>query len=281
MAPKNVASVRLVLSLLSTSGGLYPVKDSSGERDTGLKMVCPSCKNSLLDQVYCCQAGCTPDANAPALSPHGWKTGEVGSDRVRVEGKGKDAKLTFVSGDEIEAAKAGTVLKGEMSLAIYPANEVEKATWPGGTTYCFEPETADKVYAMLLTAAGDTTKALIGIINMRGTEKLYRLVAHEGTLRVVELLRPEETVAYQPLALPVVEAREEKMFNDLLGTLSDTFDPEAYASTSLANLRDLIESKNGGATILAFKGAGVAASKKADTVDLLQAALDQAKAKSA
>jgi non-homologous end joining protein Ku len=278
MAQKNVASIRIsLMELLSTRGGLYSVRDNSSSRDTNLKMVCPSCKNSLLDQVYCCQAGCHPDANAPATRAEGWKVGEVGDDRVRVEGRGKTATLTVVSADEIEAANATTFEKGELALTVCPAPQVEAHTYPGGNIYCFVPEKPDKVYAMLLKAAADPAKAIIGILNMRGKENLYRLEAYQGTLRVVELLRPEETAVFDVLVTPPLDHKEQAMFDQLVEAVEEEFDADQYASGRLANLKQLLAEKAG--TVAPITAAAPAAAKKpADTTDALSAALNAAKA---
>jgi hypothetical protein len=277
MTQKNVASIKIsLMSLLNTRGGLYSVRDNSTQRDTNLKMVCPSCKNSLLDQVYCCQAGCHPDENTPAAREEGWRVSEVGDDRVRVEGRGKSATLTMVPAAEIEAANATTFDKGELDLTICPANQVEAHTYPGGNIYCFVPEKPDKVYAMLLKAAADPAKAIIGILNMRGKENLYRLTNHQGTLRVVELLRPEETAHFDVLVTPPLDSKEQTMFDSLVETVEEDFDVEQYASNRLANLRQLLAEKAGTVTPIATPTA--APKKPADTTDALTAALNAAKA---
>jgi non-homologous end joining protein Ku len=270
MAQRNVSNLTIsILGLLNTSGGLYQVRDSSNSRETKLSMVCPSCHNSLLNQVYQCQAGCKPDANVPGKSPDGWTVREVGGDRVRVEGK----NLIPVSAAEIEAAKAGTLAKGELEISVHPAAEVEAHTYPAGNTYCFVPSKADDVYTLLLEAVTDQTKAFIGIINMRDTEKLYRLQAYEGTLRVVELLRPEETAQFAPVATPTVDAKKRATFSQIVSTLEDAFDPDTYESDRLPRLKALLASKSGNAT------AAVAAIKKATPkIDALEAALAAAKA---
>jgi non-homologous end joining protein Ku len=274
---KSVATVRIsLMELLSTRGGLYSVRDNSNTRETSLSMVCPSCKTSLLDQVYCCQAGCHPDTNAPAARSEGWKVSEVGSDRVRVEGRGNNAVLTLVTAEEIEATHTTTFEKGELTLTVCPAEQVESHTYPGGNIYCFVPEKPDKVYAMLLTAAADPTKAIIGILNMRGKENLYRLVEYRDTLRVVELLRPEETATFAPIALPTVEQKERSLFELLIDEVKEDFDPDQYASGQMASLKALLSQKATGFSPTAPTPAPI--KPAATTTDALTAALLAAKA---
>jgi non-homologous end joining protein Ku len=241
-----------------------------------MKMVCPSCKNSLLDQVYTCQAGCHPSANAPAKHDEGWTVSEIGSDRVRVEGKGKTATLVPVPGEEIEAAKATTFEKGEFALDIHPAEQVEAVTYPSGNIYAFIPDKADQVYAMLLREAGNAKRAIIGILNLRGTENLYRLVEYRGTLRVVELLRPEETAVFEPLILPTLGHKEQDTFNQLVEAVEDDFDAEQYSSSQLTNLKQLLAAKAGG--VAPTTPVTAAPKKPTDTTDALTAALAAAKA---
>ena len=280
MTQKNVASIRIsLMELIQTRGGLYSVRDNSSERDTSLKMVCPSCKASLLDQVYTCQAGCHPDANAPAKHDEGWTVTEVGKDRVRVEGKGASATLTLVDAAEVEAANATTFDKGELALSVYPAEQVEASTYPGGNIYCFVPEKPDVTYAMLLKAAAESEKALIGILNMRGKENLYRLTNYRGTLRVVELLRPEETATFDVIVTPPVDHKEQAVFDSVVATVEDEFDPDEFASGRLANLKQLLATKaNGGVAPTAAATPAAAQKKPATTMDALNAALNAAKA---
>jgi hypothetical protein len=278
MAQKNVASIRIsLMEIIQTRGGLYSVRDNSTTRDTNLKMVCPSCHNSLLDQVYTCQAGCHPDDSAPAKHEEGWTVSEVGDDRVRVEGRGKNATLTLVPAAEIEAANATTFEKGELALTIRPAAQVEAHTYPGGNIYCYLPEKADKTYAMLLKAAADPEKAIIGILNMRGKENLYRLTNYQGTLRVVELLRPEETAVFDVIVTPPIDQKEQAMFDQVVEAVEEEFDPEEFHSSRLANLKQLLAEKAGGVAAPAA-AAPAAAPKPADTMDTLSAALAAAKA---
>jgi hypothetical protein len=278
MAQKNVATIRIsLMEIVSTRGGLYSARDNSSERDTSLKMVCPSCKQSLLDQVYTCQAGCHPSDAAPAKHDEGWTVSEVGSDRVRVEGKGKTATLTLVDATEIEAANATTFDKGELALTIRPAEQVEAHTYPGGNHYVFLPEKPDRVYAMLLKAAADPTKAIIGILNMRGKENLYRLTNYQGTLRVTELLRPEETAVFDAIVTPPLDSKEQAMFDQLVEAVEEDFDAEEFASSRLANLKQLLAEKAG--TVAPVAAGPTATPKKpADTTDALAAALKAAQA---
>jgi non-homologous end joining protein Ku len=201
-----------------------------------------------------------------------------GDDRVRVEGRGKNATLTLVDAAEIEAANATTFEKGELALTVCPADQVEARTYPGGNIYCFVPEKPDKVYAMLLKAAADQAKAIIGILNMRGTEKLYRLENYQGTLRVVELLRPEETANFDVLVTPPLDSKEQAMFDQLVEAVEEDFDADQYASTRLASLKQLLAEKAGTVAPAATATPAAPAKKPADTLDALTAAVNAAKA---
>jgi non-homologous end joining protein Ku len=256
---KSLSTLTINVGLLPTKGGLHAVRVSPA--DTKLVMLCPACEASQVSQVYTCNHGCKPtDGKA------GWTTGQI-PDRARLVG-GKPVKVPH---EEIEATSAGIMMKGVLDVAVHPAAEVESSTYPSGSSYCFVPATADKVYALLLQAAANPTIALVGIVNMRGTERLYRLQAHQGTLRLVELLRPEDTVTFVPVELPSVADAEAAMFGQVLDALMQPFQAEDYESGQLAALRALIESKTGAVTgpVPARKGSKT----ELDVMAALQASL--------
>jgi non-homologous end joining protein Ku len=276
MAQKNVSSINLTFSLLTTRGGLFNVKEAAPSREVKVSMVCPDCKDSLLDQVYLCKKGHKPSPKAPGIHPEGWTTKEI-PDRAQVIAK----KLVLVTADEIDATKAGIVDTGALEVEPKPAAQVEAATWPGATTYCFVPEKADSVYTAFLAMAADTTTAWIGVLNLRGNEKLYRLVSHEGTLRVMELLRPEETASFAALTPPALSASEEATIKALSEALTSDFDADAYSSTVLAAKAALLASKSGTGTPLASVTAITAPAATTSLSDALAASLALAKAKKA
>ena len=255
---KNVCDIDITLvgGILRLRGGLYNLRDNTEAKEIELKQVCPVCKDSLLDQVYCCQKGCKPGEKAPAGRPEGWKTGELGTDRVQVVGRGKDAKLVLVDGAALVKAKEESCQfpKGQMDISVHPAEQVERTCAPGSATYCFIPQRPDELFALLLEKAADPTVALLGIINMRNTEKLYRLVAHNGTLRVAELLRPSETASYEAPAVPAVQDKHAATFNAVFEAAKEDFEPEGYANVRAGMLRSVIEAE-GGATITSITSA--------------------------
>lgn len=274
MAPKKIQTIKIVLSLLNTEGGLFNIKNTTASREVALKNVCPACHASLMSQLYKCDNGCKPDPGTTTFD-EGWKAGEI-VDRCRVEGTRTSKKLIVVTAEEIAATKAVEQdLKPSLELAVYPADQVEKATWPGGTTYAFIPDKADEVYALLLEGTKDASKAFVGILNLRSTEKLYRVIAHEGAIRLQELLAPEDVAEFDPVALPSIDASKTAMFASFVSAVEDDFDPSAYTSTKREAMKALLDSKTGGTPIAPTK----ATTKPAATVnDQLLAALTMAQA---
>lgn len=276
MAQKNLSTITINYSLLSTVGGLYQTRDDSGVREIKASMVCPDCENSLLNQVYQCQAGCKPSPKAPGKNADGWTTKEIPG-RARVEGKGAAQKLIVLAPDEVAAAKAPSIPPGETSIVVHPAEEWEAVSAPSGSTFVFVPEKADKLFTMFLGAATDTTKAFIGVINLRGIEKPCRFVAHNGTLRVIEYLWPEQTAVFAAAPTTPVLAAEQAVFDELTGLLSDPLDVADYSDSRRANMVNLIASKQG----LVGQPAPVLPKPTAKTttdLDQLNAALALAKA---
>lgn len=270
--PRNINNLTIRLGLASTKGGLYNLQDTSGESDTRLSNNCPSCQNSLMSQLYHCKAGCVPNPQAPAASPLGWSSGEV-TTKCRVEGK----KIIPIDVAAFNAAKAAAVTRepGQMELEPVDAAGLEANTAPGAHCYVFVPETADDFYTLLLqNASADPTTALIGFVNLRGYEKQYRLEAKQGTLRVQELLRPDDTAKFPALGLKPVSKVNADQFRALVDALKDDYDPDAAVNPKTAALRQVIEAASTGTAVPTV--VAPAAPKASSTTDALAASLAMA-----
>lgn len=278
MATKSVISIEMG-PFLKCAGSMVNVHDTSGERETKLVMTCPVCQASQLDQRYHCIAGCVPGPTAPAAAADGWKVSEVPT-RGRLEGK----KLYAVDAAAIAAAKEASTTqpKGVFSVLPKPAAQFETDAAPGPVTYAFTPDRPDEVYTMILDGAADPDVALIGVINLRGSEKLYRLVNRNGVLHVMQFLRPEETQHVAAVVAPVVSPTNAKLYGQLVQTYMTDFDADEYASTRLSGLSQVIAAAVGGTAIPVGVTAAPSASAAPQSLDdLLQASLALAVAKQA
>jgi non-homologous end joining protein Ku len=272
-ASANNVKVSITGTLLSTVGSIIPIKDTEDQRDTKLSMICPACRDSKLDQFYRCKKGCLPeDPDAP-----GWTTKEI-PDR----GREVDGKIVAIDPDQLEEAQASLLEKGVLALDVRPAESVTLNTWPGGTAYWFEPDRADPFYGFLVELACNPEVALIGLMNLRGGDKLYRLCPWGGGLVLQEVLRPQDVRTFQVHQVNLGDA-EKAMGDALVKALMADFNPDDYASEKVAAYRQLIadaaaaENPNGAAPASVAKKSKKAA--EPDLTSMLAAALAVATAR--
>ena len=177
-APRAFAS-GVSLTLFGTTTilvDLLPARRSDSTADT--KLVCPSCEDGVkLDQQYACSAN----------PKHGPFTNSDAHRAIAIDGM-----LRKVTTEELEALKAPTTPNGEAEFSVFQAAEVEAQTMPSGSVYRARPKSNAKIYHMLVDLVSDRSLAFIAELTLRGSQKLYRLVARDGLLTLVELIRPGE-----------------------------------------------------------------------------------------
>lgn len=265
-----------LVGLIRAPGKLYSIKDSTSSNETKMFMVCPKCKASKLDQLYCCQAGCVPEDTDEEAGKAGFKAGSC-TDRGRMDGD----KLIVMSEDEIAEAKGSKLEKGVLDLRRSPAAEVDARTWATGGAWWFEPERQDALYGLFVERVKDPAWAFIGTANIAG-DRFVRLRPHNGGIVVEELLRPSDLRTFEMGSVAYGE-KEAKMFDAILEQITEDFDPEAFESDKIAALRELIASKADDSIatvtpITAGKSAKVAEPDLADQLAIALAAAQAAKA---
>lgn len=261
MAGRNIASATLRLGLATLPGALYPLADTSEAKETKTFLICPECDAERMGQFYVGNCGHKPADTA------GYKTGDCHKGMVDPLDTNRIIPITD---EELEEAKASDLEKGQLDILPRPAEQVLSQTWPSGTSYWFAPaKGADGTYVTFVRMIEETPEmAFLGIMLMRGNERLYRLQVANGGIVLQGLLRPSETHQYEA---PKVEA-DPKLVKQAMGlaaAMAEDFDPEEFRNQTLTRMQDLMAAK-----VLATAGQIAAitplntAKKKTDASDL-------------
>ena len=147
--------------------------------------------------------------------------------------------------------------------------------------YYLEPEKkGEKAYALLLDALKRTGKVGIAKVVIKSRQHLAAVKAQEGVL-VLELMHfAEEIVNAEELDLPKVPgvaSRELAMAEDLIGKMSDRWDPEKYKDDYRHTLLEVIHEKvEHGGKSLPEHGRSKKPGNVVDLVSALQESLNRA-----
>lgn len=177
-APRAFASgVSMTLfGTMTLTVDLLPARRSDNAADP--KLVCPACEEGVkLQQQYAC----------PEHPEHGPFVSSEAHRAIEIDGM-----LRKVTDEELAALKQPTTPDKEAEFRVFRAADVERETLPGGSVYRARPKANAKVYHMLVDLVSDRSLAFIAELTLRGSQKLYRLVARDGLLTFVELIRPGE-----------------------------------------------------------------------------------------
>ncbi len=197
------------------------------DNSTKLTVVCPECTEpNKLSQRYFC--------DDPEHGPY--------SLNEAARAREIDKVLYLISEEEIAALKTPE-LPAEAGLALQPFSAVDVAahTIPNGTSYRLRPRSSLAIYAMLTQLAADPNRAYIGEVNLRNSQKLFRVQSWNGQMLAVELARPDELA-------PVDEfdnTYDERLLATAEALLADVqpFDPEAFRNVVRERAAALDESK--------------------------------------
>lgn len=243
--PRTIAkAVSLSMGpFLSTTIDLLPLANTEDAKETKTSMVCPDCPDddaAKMEQFYVGSCGHTPkDAK-------GFKTGGC------AKGVAVGSKWKKVDEDALEEALTSDIQKNQMEVLIRPAAEVDSQTWPSGTSYWAEaPKGSEKFVAVFADLAASPDYALIGLLVLRGTERLYRLRPLNGGIVLQQILRPQEMHQYTA-DLPPLDEQVRKTLPLIVEGQVAPFDPEAFRSEAVARVKAMLAevSEDGtGATI--------------------------------
>ena len=149
--------------------------------------------------------------------------------------------------------------------------------------YMLPTKGGEKPYALLREAIRRTGMVGIGKITMRSNSHHLVGVKVVGDAMVLEIMRfANELVDTSAFTFPPAEgvrAQELQMAEQLIGNLSEAFDPSKYTDDYRANLMRLIKAKMKGKKIEVEETDEPEATPVVDLMARLQASLDQGKTK--
>lgn len=156
--------------------------------------------------------------------------------------------LYRVTAEEIAEVKDTDLPEKQAEVEVYPSEQIERATMPSGSIYRLRPKGGLPVYAMLLDLLADTSKAFITELNLRGSQKLYRVSVEtdaDGNRQMVlhELIRPGDLAPFDTLNLPEYDGRLLDRAAQLVDTQLGDFDASKFENAVKARAVALAEAK--------------------------------------
>jgi non-homologous end joining protein Ku len=233
-SPRTYAKgITLRLDLASTTGNLKPLRSS--DKADSFCILCPECSDpTKVEQRLVCEHGHGPFLPADCEG-RGKKVGDI---------------LYALTGAEVEAARTSDLEGTTLEVRVHPAHQVEAMTRPTGIAYAFLPTSpGDKVYSAFCEVVDSLTTALVGILVLRGKEKLFRIVRESHGLSLVELCRPEEMYAIEPAETPFDEKLTTLLGEWVNHSMCD-FVAADYADGTAARVAAIIEAKSNGAPVV-------------------------------
>jgi DNA end-binding protein Ku len=150
-------------------------------------------------------------------------------------------------------------------------------------TYWLAPDgdAAVRAYRLLLAAMEDQKRVGIGTVVMRRKQYLAAIRPLDGalgmaTMHFADEIVPQSDIDRLPRRRAKVDARERRLAAQIVGSLTTDWDPKRYHDTYTEELRDLIDRRSKGETVV-VEEAPAARANVTDLMDALQASLDAAK----
>ena len=146
---------------------------------------------------------------------------------------------------------------------------------------------AEKAYSLLASAMESSGKAAIARFVFRNKEHLSAIRANDGVLTLTtmrfydEVVPPSELDDSLPDKKPKVAKREQEMAEQLIDSLSTSFDPSGYKDEYREQLLALIEQKAEGKEIVAPEAEAPKATKAPDLMAALEESIAAVKEKGA
>lgn len=147
-------------------------------------------------------------------------------------------------------------------------------------TYYLSPgEGGQKAYELLKTAMLETNKIAIAKVRIRSKESIATLRVYENTLVMATMYYPDEIRPVDRLPELNYEVKikenEKKMAVNLIGSLTDHFEPQKYTNEYRKALMDMIQAKVAGEEIEVVHRPE--AGQVVDLMEALKASIDMAK----
>jgi DNA end-binding protein Ku len=153
--------------------------------------------------------------------------------------------------------------------------------------YLGPDKNAEKAYSLLAAAMENSGKAAIARFVFRNKEHLSAIRANDGVLTLTtmrfhdEVVPPSELDDSLPDKKPKVAKREQEMAEQLIDSLSTSFDPSGYKDEYREQLLALIEQKAEGKEIVAPEAEAPKATKAPDLIAALEESIAAVKEKGA
>jgi DNA end-binding protein Ku len=200
------------------------------------------------------------------------KTGkEVDSDQIELGYEVGKGKMVVVDPGELDELRPRTTRTIDITDFV-ELSEVDPVYY--NRTYWLVPdgEAAGRAYRLLLAAMEDRDKAGIGTVVMRNKQYLAAIRPREHALAMSTMRFADEIVARSdvdglPSRSSKPDAKELKLANQIIDSLSGPWKPERYHDTYTDQVRELIKAHEQGEDIVVEE----AAAARAGTVDLMQA----------
>jgi len=270
------SGISLSYGMFTVQGSLYAPKESNAT--VSLVSLCPTCGRDDPTKIH--ERNDCPNGHGPFTRDELTLKGVM-------EGRGKTAVPRCVgTKEEINALKKSEVPASTFDFQIHYADEVESATFPGGTAYVFVPAKAGEFDAVLREIVGhdgrmpvgERARCLLSEVNLDDSVKLFQLRVWRGNILLQELIRPTELKSF-----PVVESSCSERNRDLLlrAFEQDTqaFDASSYSSKVNDRLAEFVAKRLAGETF-EIETVEPAAPAQTDPFAALAATLDSPKPKS-
>lgn len=227
--PRAVLSgVTVSFGIISTRVSLVPIQQSKATRaksNISTTSLCPTCEETEpLKQQLWCEHGHGPFAAADARKA------------VTVDGL-----LTPTTAKAVAEAKAPTIAEKKADLSVFRAEQVEAATMPGGNLFRLRSDPT-QTYGLLMKLVEDQTLAFVCEMVVKGKTCLYRAIAQNGTIVLIELIRPERMHPSEPVTVDV-DGRIVADARRLAEVMTEEFDPADWADGRQARLAEMAEAE--------------------------------------
>jgi DNA end-binding protein Ku len=192
-----------------------------------------------------------------------------------VKGYTKDDETVEITKEELQALEDAVTRRIEIE-GFCESEAVDELFFD--TAYYLEPEKgAEKPYALLRDALGETGTSGIAKVAIRSHSRLAAVKARDGAI-VLEVLRYKDEVrSTDKLALPghvKANEREIELARTLIESMRMEFEPERYEDRYKKAVEELVESKLAGKTKLP-KAEAERPTKVIDLMKALKASIEQ------
>ena len=201
----------------------------------------------------------------------------VPDDEVTKAYEVRKGEFVALEDEDFEAAQA----EGDHSIQIsdfVPLEEIDPVYF-AHTYYVGPEEGAERAYALLARAMGESELAAIATFVMRSREHLAALRVHEGAILLEQLhfadeIRPPDEIRPRRTK---VDQRELKMAGEMIDSLRTSFEPKRYRDTYREALLKVIKAKQKGEVREAPAEEAPAEEPTTDLLEALRASVEASK----